>query len=329
MTGSRIVALGASLPSRALTNEELSRSIGRDATWIEERTGIRSRRIAAPDETAATLGLDASRQALSAAGRRGSDVDLIICATVTAQPRFPATACLIQAGLDSKAAAFDLNAGCSGFLVALAQADAAIRSGAAQRVLVVGAEVMSRITDYGDPKTAILFGDGAGAALLEATEGPIALGPFELFSDGSEPDLLFVDEDAGTIRMEGRRVYRAAVAAMAASVGHILAATGTAVDRVDLVIAHQANRRILDAVSSRLGLPVEKMYSNIDRYGNTSSASIPIALAEAQSEGSMKDGDLVVLTAFGAGFVWGAGLLRWGTGSHGLPELVGAGTADA
>lgn len=314
---------------RELTNAELARTIGRDEAWIEGRTGIRSRRIAMPSDTAATLGTAAAERALEAAGIHGSDVDLIICATVTPDHRFPATACLIQSALSSAAAAFDLNAGCSGFLYALAQADASIRAGAVRRVLVVGAEVMSRITDYSDPKTAILFGDGAGAALVERCEGAGEMGPFVLFSDGSRPELLYVDRSTSTIKMEGREVYRAAVTSMVGSVARVLRETGTHPSEVGLVIAHQANQRILEAVATRLGLPSTKMFSNIDRYGNTSSASIPIALAEAQATGALTDGDLVVLTAFGAGFVWGAGLVRWSSRTGAVPALAGMSSADA
>jgi 3-oxoacyl-[acyl-carrier-protein] synthase-3 len=320
------MSVGMTLPERRLTNAEIASSIGRDEDWIEERTGIRERRIVAPHETAATLGTTAARRALDAVGLRGDDIDLIICATVTPVWRFPATACLIQSALNSKAAAFDLNAGCSGFLYGLAQADASVRSGVARRVLVVGSEVLSRITDYSDPKTAILFGDGAGAAVIEAAdEGDEAsLGPFVLFSDGSRPELLYVPNETGTIQMEGREVYRAAVVGMAESVARLLNETSTRTDEVDLVIAHQANARILEGVAARLGLPSDKMFSNIDRYGNTSSASIPIALAEAHQGEKLKNGDLVVITAFGAGFVWGACLARWTAGVSSAKALVGA-----
>lgn len=323
MTGSRITAVGVALPERELTNLELGRRIERDAAWIEARTGIRSRRIATEGVTAGTLGIAAAERALDAALLAGSDVDLIICATVTPDLRFPATACLIQAALASEAAAFDLNAGCSGFLYALAQADATIRSGAAQRVLVVGTEVLSRITDPSDPATSILFGDGAGAVVVEAAGRHPSLGPFMLFSDGRRPDLLFVDDATDTVRMQGREVYRAAVAGMTDSVRRLLASSGIGPDDVDLVIAHQANGRILEAVGDRLGMPPTKMFSNISGYGNTSSASIPIALAEAAETGALKDGDLIVLTAFGAGFVWGAGLVPWGpAATAGTPELA-------
>lgn len=328
MTGARIASVEAAVPQRELTNADLAPSVGRDPAWIEARTGIRSRRIAADHETAATLGTTAAGRALAAAGVEASEVDLIICATVTPHLTFPATASLIQSAIGSTAAAFDLNAGCSGFLYALAQADATIRSGGARRVLVVGAEVMSRITDPSDPKTAILFGDGAGAALVERCDGEASLGPFLLFSDGSRPELLYVDRTTSTIRMEGREVYRAAVSSMVDSVSRVLTETGTQPDEIGLVIAHQANRRILEAVAARLGLPASKMFSNIERYGNTSSASIPIALAEAQATGALVDGDLVVMTAFGAGFVWGAGLVRWGSHVGSVPALAGISSAD-
>ena len=319
MIGSRISGVGIAVPEHELTNVEVGRRIDRDAAWIEARTGITSRRIAGEGETTAGLGIAASRRALDAAGVPAGHLDLIICATITSDLRFPATACLIQAALGSRAGAFDLNAGCSGFLYALAQADAAVRAGAAQRVLVVGAEVLSRITDASDPDTSILFGDGAGAVVVEvAAEGPV-LGPFLLFSDGSSPDLLFVDDATDTVRMQGREVYRAAVEGMTDSVRRLLASTGTGPDDVDLVIAHQANGRILAAVADRLGLPTGKMFSNISRYGNTSAASIPIALAEAAGSGVLEDGDLVVITAFGAGFVWGAGLVPWGRSGAAVP----------
>ena len=324
MTGSTIAALGVALPAREVTNDEIAQRLGVEGAWIEERTGIRARRIASPDETSATLGIAAARRALQAGRVDGSEIDLIICATVTPEWRFPATACSIQSVLGSPAAAYDINAGCSGFMYALAQADNAIRAGVAERVLVVGAEVLSRITDPDDPKTAILFGDGAGAALVERVDGPGALGPFSLYSDGSRPRLLYVPGDTGTIRMEGREVYRSAIASMAESLARSLAASGITADDVDLLVPHQANRRILDSVAARLGFPPEKVFTNIDRFGNTSSASIPIALAEAHATGALQDGDLVALSAFGAGFVWGAGLVQWGGTPADQEALVGS-----
>ena len=323
MTGSRIASVGVAVPERELTNVELASRIERDAAWIEARTGIESRRIAEGPDTTARLGVAAARNALDAAGMTGADIDLIICATVTPDLRFPATACSIQAALGSTAGAFDLNAGCSGFLYSLAQADAAVRSGSARRVLVVGAEILSRITDPMDTATAILFGDGAGAVVVDAAERGPSLGPFLLLSDGSRPELLFVDEATGTVKMQGREVYRAAVAGMSDAVRRLLVSAGVDLDDVDVVIGHQANGRILEAVADRLGLPPGKMFSNISRYGNTSAASIPIALAEAAETGALRNGDLVVITSFGAGFVWGAGLVPWSRiGVAGVPRSI-------
>jgi 3-oxoacyl-[acyl-carrier-protein] synthase III len=321
MNGSKIAGLGIALPEAELTSAQLADEFDVTEDWIVARTGIRSRRIASAEETPTMLGAKAALNALADADVDRGDVDLIICATVTSESRFPATACLIQHELGLTAAAYDVNAGCSGFLFALAQADAAVRSGNCRRALVVGTEVLSRITDREDKKTAILFGDGAGAAVVEPSSDT-SIGPFRLYADGSRPELLYVDPTRDLIRMEGREVYRKAVDAMAMSVGALLAGQGVAAGDVDLVIAHQANQRILDAVAVRLGLDPTACFSNISRYGNTSAASIPIALYEAREEGRARDGDLVVLTAFGAGFTWGSGFVRLGA----KPELdrVGA-----
>ena len=313
MNGSKITGLGIALPQTELTSAELAARLGSSEEWIVARTGIHSRRIASPTDTTDRLGRLASLDAISDAGIAPSDIDLVVCATVTAERRFPATACLIQSGLGGNAPAFDVGAGCSGFLFALHIADAAVRAQGVKHALVVGTEVLSRITDYDDPKTSVLFGDGAGAAVVSASQDETHLGPFRLFSDGSKPELLYTDQDRGLIRMEGREVYRAAVDGMATSVADLLTEHGVSSDDIDLVVAHQANQRILDAVANRLGLDPALVYSNISRYGNTSSASIPIALFEARREGLIEEGSLVVLTAFGAGFTWGAGLLRWGT----------------
>ena len=329
MIGSQIAGLGTAVPDRVLGNEELAPTLGITPEWIVERTGIEQRYVAADDDTASSLGARAAMYALRAAEIKAADVDLVICATVTGDLQFPSTACLIQDAIGARAGAFDLAAGCSGFLYALAQADAAIRSGTAQIVLVVGSEVLSRITDHRDAKTAVLFGDGAGAAVVERTDGATRVGPFSLGSDGSRPELLYVDTGSGLIQMQGREVYRAAVDKMTSSVVELLSDCGMSIRDVDLLVAHQANQRILDAVAARAGIPREKVISNIARYGNTSAASIPIALSEAQSSGLLNDGDLVVLTAFGAGFTWGAGLVRWGTNARTDSERVGAGMADA
>jgi 3-oxoacyl-[acyl-carrier-protein] synthase III len=326
MTGSTIAGAGIALPDKVLRNAELAPRLGLPEGWIESRTGIHARRIASAGDTAASLGTRAAKDALADAGVGPDDVDTIICATVTPQWRIPATACLIQAALgSSRAVAFDINAGCSGFLVALAHADALIRAGTGERVLVIGSEVLSGITDWDDPKTAVLFGDGAGAVVVERSEETAQLGPFRLLSDGRRPELLYVPTDTGLVHMEGREVYRAAVDAMANSVADLLADARMEASDIDLLVAHQANQRILDAVAARLGLDESVAFSNIARYGNTSAASIPIALFEATLQGRLEEGDRVVLTAFGAGFTWGAALVRWGTARAGRPERVAVG----
>ncbi|MGH2805660.1 MAG: beta-ketoacyl-ACP synthase III [Actinomycetota bacterium] len=329
MTAAVFSGLGIALPSGELTNDDLSRRVDRPAAWIEARTGIVSRRVAIEGESTSGLAIAASRGALADAGLTASDIDLIICATVTPDWAFPATACLIQAALGATVPAFDLNAGCSGFLFALAQADAAIRSGSARRVLVVGAEVLSRIVDHDDVGTSILFGDGAGAAVVEAGPDGAGFRTFRLFSDGSRPRLLFQARETGLIRMEGREVYREAVQSMSAAVAETLGGSGVSSDDVDLVVAHQANQRILDAVSERVGIDRARMFSNIRHRGNTSAASIPIALYEAREQGRLFDGALVLLAAFGAGFAWGAALLGWGTASPGSRRVPVLEAADA
>ncbi|MGH2730274.1 MAG: beta-ketoacyl-ACP synthase III [Actinomycetota bacterium] len=328
MIGAQIAGLGIALPETELTNAELAPRLGVTEEWIVERTGIHCRRIASEGQDASSLGIEASLRALEDADITGEDIDLIVCATVTPRWRFPATACLIQNALGARSAAFDLNAGCSGWLYALVQADAVIRSGGARRALVVGADVLSRITDYSDPKSSILFGDGAGAVVVERCDGGPRLGPFSLHSDGSRPQLLFVPNDTGVIHMAGRDVYRAAVSGMVSSVTELLGSSGIASADVDLLVAHQANKRILDAVASRLGIDADRIVSNIAAYGNTSAASIPIALFDARRSGLLRQDNLVVMTAFGAGFAWGAGLARWGTNVPAPRTLVTAGEAN-
>ena len=329
MSGARISGVGEALPSAELTNEMLGARLGVTSEWIEERTGIRARRIAAASETTTRLATIAARQALLDAKKSSGDIDLVICATSTAEMRFPSTACRIEGLLECGAAAYDISAACSGFLFALAQADAAIRTGMSRCALVVGSELLSRLTDYEDRKTAILFGDGAGAVVVERTDDPsFTIGPFRLFSDGRRPELLFVERERDRIRMEGREVYRAAVAAMAGSVADLLAGEGLGPRDVDLLVAHQANQRILDAVAARLGVEPNVAFSNIVNLGNTSAASIPLALFDARARGLLNEGDLVVLTAFGAGFTWGAGLVRWGTRTSTL-ATAGAGARHA
>lgn len=328
MTGSRIVSLGSALPQRVVASDELEHRLGLPQGWIRERTGIRERRVASTSETTSMLGAAAAQEALDNARLRSDDIDLVICATVTPDRVFPATACSIQSALGMDAAAFDINAGCSGFLFGLAQADASIRAGLARRVLVVGVDVLSRITDWDDPKSAVLFGDGAGAAVVAAHD-VASLGPFDLHADGSRPELLFVRPDTGRIHMEGREVYRAAVTAMSRSVERVLARSRHEVGDVNLVVAHQANARILEGVARRANLHEAKMFCNIDRFGNTSAASIPLALADAEDEGALRDGDRLVVTAFGAGFTWGSVLIHWIATRRQERLLVAAGASDA
>lgn len=313
LSGATVTGWGAALPRTEVTNDEVARRLGVDAGWITARTGIEARRIAGPDETATSLATAAGRRALAAAGVAAEDVGLVIVATLTPDLRLPATATLVQAELGAgRAGAFDLNAGCSGFLYALAQASALVRSGTADNVLVCGVDLLSRVTDPTDAGTAPLFGDGAGAALVTgSTEED--LGPFVLHADGRDPHLLHVPPDEDVIRMQGRAVYRRAIDEMAASLDEVLGTAGLSVGDIALVIGHQANVRILRGVAERAGLPADKLFINIGRVGNTSAASIPLAASDVATAGGISDGDLVALTAFGAGFCWGAALLRWRT----------------
>jgi 3-oxoacyl-[acyl-carrier-protein] synthase-3 len=328
--GVALTGLGAQLPKKVLDNAELARRLDVTEQWIFSRTGINERRIAGDEETSGTLATSAGRSALERAGIDPSDLDFVIVATCTPDYLLPSTAALVAATLGAtRAAAYDLNAACSGFLYGIAQAAAVIESGGARRVLLCGADVLSRSIDYTDPKSSILFGDGAGAAVIERVEGESRLGPFRLHADGSRPELLYVPPETGFIRMDGREVYKRAVQEMTASVRAILLDANITADDVDLLVAHQANARILRAVGERLGFPSERLMTNIARVGNTSAASIPLALAEAVESGILKDGDRVVLTAFGAGFTWGAGVLRWGTGVGRRDELVLTGEAHA
>jgi 3-oxoacyl-[acyl-carrier-protein] synthase-3 len=321
--GSAITGLGAALPERILDNAELAERLDVTEEWILGRTGIQERRIAEPDQTSATLATDAAGVALKGAEVDASDLDYVLVATCTPDYQLPSTAALVGARLGaSGVAAFDINAACSGFLYGLSQASALIDAGLARRVLVCGADVLSRVTDYTDPKSSVLFGDGAGAAVVERVEGKSRIGPFRLHADGTQPELLYIPPETGVIHMEGREVYKRAVEGMSTSVRKILLTAGITADDVDLLVAHQANARILRAVGERLGFPTEKLMTNIARVGNTSGASIPLALADAVSAGRLKDGDIVVLTAFGAGFTWGAGVVRWGAGVRDESDLA-------
>lgn len=257
------------------------------------------------------------------------DLDTIVLATCTPDYKMPAAAPLVQHALGAtKAAAYDLNAACSGFVYAMAQASALLDAQAAERVLVIGADILTTLTDYSDPKSCVIFGDGAGALVLQRAEGMPRLGPWQLGSEGSQPELLWIPTEKGLIEMQGREVYRRAVEGMTRSVQDVLQASGLDIEDVDLLVAHQANARILRAVGARLGLPEERVALNLEYLGNTSAASIPIALSEAADSRPLEDGDCVVLTTFGAGFTWGTGVVRWGTGVANDAQLAMAGEAS-
>lgn len=330
MSKAAITGWGSAVPPGELTNASLASMLDVSESWIYQRTGIKSRRVVGPGQTTSSLAIEASRLAIGRAGLGPEDIDLVIVATATPDFQLPATASLVQSALGcSHAGAYDLNAACSGFLYALAQANASIESGACRRVLVCGADTLSLVTDYSDARSCVLFGDGAGAVVVEASPHSEGLGPFVLHSDGSDPDLLYVRSDERLIRMQGREVYRRAVEEMSASLLEVLGGAGIGIGDVDIVVAHQANARIVEAVAARLGIDRSRLVMNIEALGNTSAASIPIALADAADEGRLAPGDVVAIAAFGAGFSWGAGVLRWAPRSVAkpprarLPELVG------
>ncbi|HLG11398.1 MAG TPA: beta-ketoacyl-ACP synthase III [Dehalococcoidia bacterium] len=329
----RIVGVGKYLPSKVLTNADLERMVETSNEWIVDRTGIRERRLAADDESTASMGTAAARMALQTAGLRGDQIDLIICATCSPDGMFPASASLIQEALGaSSAAAFDINAACTGFLAAMATATQFINAGVYERVLVVGAEVLSRIIDWSDRTTCVLFGDGAGAVVLERGETG-GVGPFVLRSDGAGARLLYARGPASSpndiaqsegfcIVMDGREVFKFAVRAMEEVTRQAIGQAGLTVEDIDFVVPHQANQRIISAVGKAMNVSPERMISNVEKYGNTSSASIPVALCEAWEEGRFKPGDRIALVAFGGGLVWGASLVEWtGLGSR-LPATA-------
>jgi 3-oxoacyl-[acyl-carrier-protein] synthase III len=314
---------GSYLPERILTNEELARMVDTSDEWIVQRTGIRERRIVGKDETTSMLGVKAARAALDDAGLVPEDIDLIICATSTPDVTFPATATLIQKELDIRhGAAFDLQAVCSGFVYAVGTADRFLASGANKRALVVGAETFSRIIDWEDRTTCVLFGDGAGAIVLEAQEGEGTKADrgvlsSHLRSDGRYREKLFVDGGPGStgtvghLRMEGREVFRHAVGMVTDVILSAFEATGTSADELDWFVPHQANLRIIRASAEKLGIDLDKVVVTVDRHGNTSAASIPLALDVARKDGRIKEGDLVMIEALGGGFTWGSALIRW------------------
>ncbi|MCC8933805.1 beta-ketoacyl-ACP synthase III [Rhizobium sp. 'Codium 1'] len=323
MIRSVVRGFGASLPKRVMTNRDLESLVETSDEWIVQRTGIKQRHIAGEGETTASLGAAAAEEALARAGLTAADIDLIICATSTPDNTFPATAVNIQNRLGMHHGfAFDVQAVCSGFVYAVATADLYIRGGMAKRVLVIGAETFSRILDWTDRTTCVLFGDGAGALILEAQEGEGTIADrgvltSNLRSDGVHREKLYVDGGPSTtgtvghLRMEGREVFKHAVGMITDVIEGAFNATGTTADDVDWLVPHQANKRIIDGSAKKLGIPDAKVVITVDKHGNTSAASIPLALATAAGDGRIKQGDLVMLEAMGGGFTWGAVLLRW------------------
>lgn len=321
-----ITGIGAYVPKGVLTNKDLEKIVDTTDEWITARTGIQERRIAAQKETASDLALEASKIALKRSGIKPRNLDYIIFATATPDMYFPSAACILQDKLGAKhAACFDVAAGCSGFIYALSIAEKFIVSGSAKNILVVGSEVLSRITDWSDRSTCVLFGDGAGAVVISALEGDRGIVDTILRSDGSYGDLLklpgggslypasheTVDNKLHYIKMQGNEVFKKAVKAMEDIAAEILDKNGFEGKDVDLLVPHQANLRIIAAVQKRVHIPENRTYINIHKYGNTSAASIPIALYEACERGFLRERDLVLCVAFGAGFTWGAGLIRW------------------
>jgi 3-oxoacyl-[acyl-carrier-protein] synthase III len=315
---------GAYLPEKILTNAELSRIVDTTDEWITERTGIKERHIAAEGEMTSDLGIEAAKRALAAAGIDGRDIDLIILATSTPDQTFPATAVTIQAALGAtQGAAFDMQAVCSGFVYALTTADNFLKSGQHKRALVIGSETFSRILDWEDRTTCVLFGDGAGAVVLEAqlqtvksAEDRGIIGSV-LRSDGRYKNMLYVDggpsssKSVGHLRMQGREVFRFAVGAIAEVIDDTLKAYDLTPDDIDWFVPHQANKRILDGTAKKLGIPADKIVMTLEKHGNTSAASIPLALDAAIKDGRLKKGDLVLMEAMGGGFTWGSVLARW------------------
>jgi len=324
VTGSRLLGTGSALPANRVTNADLAARVETSDEWIIERTGIRQRYIAGEGETTSTLAIAAARAALEDAGVEASSIGLIVLATATPDNTFPATATKVQAALGCNGGvAFDVAAVCSGFLYALATADSLLRTGMARRALVIGAETFSRILDWEDRTTCVLFGDGAGAVVLEAPDtdaagNPLAAGIIStrLHADGAHHDLLYVDggpsstQTTGHVRMKGREVFRHAVVNLSSVLEEVLEDANVAASQIDWVVPHQANARILDATAKKLGIAPDKVVVTVQDHANTSAASVPLALDTARRDGRIKAGDLVMLEAMGGGFTWGASLIR-------------------
>ena len=315
---SAVLGVGSALPKRRVDNEELARQVDTSDEWITERTGIRSRYIAGEGETTATLAADAALRALEQAGVKADEIGLIVLATATPDQTFPSSATKVQALLEiPDCVAFDVHAVCTGFLYALSVADSMVRSGMADKALVIGSETFSRILDWEDRGTCVLFGDGAGALVLGAEDGDRGILATKLHADGRHNELLYVDGGVSTtgtvgkLRMKGREVFRHAVVNLADVMSEVLEIAGFDADDVDWVVPHQANARILDATARKLGLPPEKVIVTVDRHANTSAASVPLAFDAAVRDGRIQRGDLVVLEAMGGGFTWGAAVLRF------------------
>ncbi|MBI1329322.1 MAG: beta-ketoacyl-ACP synthase III [Alphaproteobacteria bacterium] len=320
---SQVLGLGAYLPSTILTNEELARRVDTSDDWITERTGIRSRRVAAQGEMTSHLAHNAALAALSNAGVKAEELDLIVVATTTPDETFPSVATIVQARLGmTRGAAFDIQAVCSGFIYGLAVADNFIRCGQAKTVLLIGAETMSRLMDWTDRTTCVLFGDGAGAVVLraaecEGTSADRGILTTQIYSDGRLHDLLYVDggpsstQTTGHLRMQGKEVFKHAINNITSAVHAAAEAAGVSVNDVDWFIPHQANQRILDGTAKKLGVPGSRTISTIAEHGNTSAASVPLALATAVADGRVKRGQLLLLEAMGGGFTWGSALIRW------------------
>lgn len=315
MVRARITGTGSYVPKKALTNHDLEKMVDTSDEWITERTGIKERRIAADGETTSDMAAKAGKKALEMAGIGPDDIDTIIVATVTPDIDFPSTACFVQHKLKAyKAASFDVAAACSGFIYALSVGDSLIKSGNSKHVLVIGSEIFSRITDWTDRNTCVLFGDGAGAVVLSKDTGEKGVISTHLHSEGSSWKLLCCsreENEKAFIKMHGNEVFKVAVRALEEVAIEALKENGLKGDDIDWFIPHQANKRIITATAKRLGVPMEKVYMNLQRYGNTSAASIPLAFDEAVRSGKVKDGNLILFDAFGGGFTWASALVRW------------------